>query len=75
MERPGERFLSLRLVTGSLFLLAGTLWLIHAFLRQYIFGFVGAAIFLLAGVVFVVGWFRWRRLAKTSSGQPSEPAS
>jgi hypothetical protein len=67
--------LYLRLLTGVLFLLAGTLWLIHALLRRYEFGFVVAATFLLAGVLFIVGWIRWRRLAKTPSGQRSKPAN
>jgi hypothetical protein len=61
--------------TGVLFLLAGTLWLIHAFLRRYVFGFLGAAIFLLAGTLWIVGWMRWRRLDKTSAAPPSKPVS
>ena len=71
-ERPAQ--LRLRLFTGILLLVAGILWLIDAVLRKYELAFVGAAIFLIAGLLFIVGWMRWRRSAKASRGQPSRPA-
>lgn len=65
--KPGGQSLGLRLqlVTGVLMLLAGCLWLVHALVRQYVFGFVGAAIFLLAGIAFIAGWIRWRGKASS----------